>query len=149
MFSTMKLAAAVSLAMALLLVATPALATVRPDDRSGIRTIGTAVLAQGLRPDDRAGLRGAVESNPASVAGALGGDVHSLRPDDRAGYRGILGQPQPISVASRSPVAATDHGFDWMAAGAGAGVAAATGILLLLTWALTLRRGQRRSGVAA
>lgn len=143
MFLTMKLAAAVSLAMALLLVATPGLATVRPDDRSGIRTSGTAVVSQGLRPDDRAGLRGAVESNPASVAGALAGDVRSLRPDDRAGFRGVLEEPQPIAVASRPPVATTNPGFDWMAAGAGAGVATATGMLALLAWALTLRRSQR------
>jgi hypothetical protein len=146
MFSTMKLAGAGSLAVALLLVAAPALATVRPDDRSGIRTIGTTVASQGLRPDDRPGLRGAVESNPAGVPRPLDASVRSLRPDDRAGFRGSFEQPLTIALAGRPSVTATDQGFDWMAAGAGAGVAT-TGMLLLLTWALTFRRSHRRRGM--
>jgi hypothetical protein len=125
-------------ALALMLVASlalalPALATVRPDDRSGLRGVSAGSASAQVRPDDRAGVRGIGVTNSAA-----------LRPDDRAGFRGTDALTVVPLVASLHP----DNGFDWAAAGAGAG--SATALMLLLTGAaLTLRRNYGRAGTPA
>lgn len=87
-----------------------------------------------VRPDDRAGVRGA-----GSALAAV-----TLRPDDRAGIRGAGSDVRAISVAGPQAGGPAD-GFDWSAAGAGAGVA--TAVVLLLSWALIVRRNQRGADV--
>jgi hypothetical protein len=90
-----------------------------------------------VRPDDRAGLHG-VGVSPAPA---------QTRPDDRPGFRGAGRQAGLTSFSSNHAVPGTESGFDWAAAGAGAGTA--TALVLLLTWSLTFRRNQRRSGMPA
>ncbi len=130
------------MALAFLALAVPALAGIRPDDRSGVRGVGPATAAAAVRPDDRPGLRGVGATNAATVAQPDSrAEFGALRPDARAGDRGVLSNPQTIALAGRRSVAVTGRGFDWAAAGAGAGTATAT--LLFLTWALMLRRNHR------
>jgi hypothetical protein len=125
-------------ALALMLVASlalalPALATVRPDDRSGLRGVSAGSASAQVRPDDRSGVRGLGITDSAAP-----------RPDDRAGFRGTDALTVVPLVASLHP----DNGFDWAAAGAGAG--SATALMLLLTGAaLTLRRNYGRAGTPA
>ena len=96
------------------------------------------------RPDDRAGFRGI---DPPAVAPTIA-DPHpgaSPRPDDRAGPRR---EPSVVASSAQPSLFGTDTGFDWVAAGAGAG--SATGLILLLTAAaLTLRRNHRRATTPA
>jgi hypothetical protein len=108
-------------------VAGAALATAAP----------AAIASAGVRPDDRAGPRGAGVTSLST----------SLRPDDRAGPRGVGGGPSEIALGSTRSAPATGNGFDWSAAGVGA--AAATVVVALLGWALTLRRGNRRAEASA
>ncbi len=144
-------------ALALVVVASlafalPAVAAVRPDDRSGLRGVGVASASQ-VRPDDRPGFRGLSVTNvPTSVRsddradfrGIGVSDSAALRPDDRAGFRGTDLLTIAPTVANLHP----DNGFDWPAAGAGAG--SATALMLLLTGAaLILRRNYRRAGTPA
>lgn len=148
MYSKMKIGAAALAALAFLALAVPALAGIRPDDRSGIRGAGQGTAAVNVRPDDRPGLRGVGATSAATVARPDSpADFRPLRPDDRAGFRGILGKPQTIALRGQHSVAVTSRGFDWAAAGAGAGTA--TAMLLFLTWALTLRRNHRRAHMPA
>jgi hypothetical protein len=125
-----------ALAAALLVSASPALAEVRPDDRAGPNGVEATGSWRPLRPDDRAGLR------PVAVTPSA-----PVRPDDRAGARGDGGEPGATQFAVRQRIAAADRGFDWEAAGVGAGTASA--VVVLLAAAATLRRQSRGAGIAA
>jgi hypothetical protein len=130
--SNRRLAAPVLIVAASLALAVPALGATRPDDRPGLRGPGGTALTESLRPDDRPGIRG---------VGVVAATV--LRPDDRPGVRGI----EAAAVAAPTSVLVTAEGFDWSAAGAGAG--GATGLIALLgAAALTVRRSHRRAGTA-
>jgi hypothetical protein len=135
-FSTRTQKLAPALAVALLLSASPALAEVRPDDRPGPHGVEAASIATAARPDDRAGLR-TVAVTPAAA----------LRPDDRAGAHGLGGDPRATQLAVRHGVDAPGRGFDWGAAGVGAGTVSAA--LVLIATAATLRRRSGRAGIAA
>jgi|GraSoiStandDraft_26_1057304.scaffolds.fasta_scaffold221190_2 hypothetical protein len=89
------------------------------------------------RPDDRAGVHGP----GAAVAAQVGGDDPGLapRPDNRAGVLGI-GSDESTSAA------ATSSGFDWTAAGLGAG---ATGAVILLVGAAAMLAMPRRQRAVA
>jgi hypothetical protein len=135
----------------------------RPDNRAGIRGIGsqstdasdvfTRAVAraheiQTVRPDDRAGLRG-VGTTPTSTPVALT-DVferavlrHNAstapRPDDRAGLRGA-----GTAVADNAPIATTAlAGFQW--ADAGFGAAATLALILILAGLAVARASHHRS----
>jgi hypothetical protein len=97
----------------------------RPDDRSGLRVIGTAT-APDLVDRQLANL----EAKAALVA-------QSFHVDDRSGVRG------PGPVETPSVVTKHDGGFDWTDAGIGASVALLGAALL---GAATLTR--RRTGLA-
>jgi hypothetical protein len=140
-YSTMKAGASGLLVVAVLAFAVPAQAGVRPDDRSGVRGAGGTSGSIQVRPDDRAGLRGPGADFRRDVSVAA-----SLRPDDRAGLRGIGREPRTIALGVQNSVS-TDRGFDWTAAGAGAGSGAA--LVSLLGWALVLRRNHRRAASVA
>jgi hypothetical protein len=139
--------------VASLAFALPAPAAVRPDDRSGPRGAGAESATAHVRPDDRSGLRGvSVTDAPASVRpddragfrGIAGAESSALRPDDRAGYRRADLPTVAPTVASLHP----NNGFDWAAAGAGAGGATVL-MLLLIGAALILRRNYGRAGTPA
>jgi hypothetical protein len=114
----------------------------RSDVRAGVNGVGIAAAPR--RPDDRAGFRGI---DPPAVAPTIA-HPHpgaSPRPDDRAGP---LREPSVVASSAQPSLLGTDTGFDWVAAGAGAG--SATGLILLLTAAaLTLRRNHRRATTPA
>lgn len=112
--STMRRLGAAFVVLASLVFAAPGVSGVRPDDRSGVRGIGSPV--------------------PSAQA----------RPDDRAGYRGI-DLLTPAQSSATSVVSRTGDGFDWGAAGAGAGSAA--GVVLLLMGATLTRRRIRHGTV--
>ena len=136
-YSTIKFGGLGCAVVASLVLAAPAPAATRPDDRAGVRGVPAASATVSVRPDDRAGLRGAgVTSLSASV-----------RPDDRAGFRGVVREPNTIALGGRHSPPVSESGFDWTAAGAGAGTA--TTVVLLLAWALTLRRSHRRAEASA
>lgn len=88
----------------------------------------------GIRPDDRSGPRGRSVTDVTA----------SVRPDDRAGFRGTYLRTAAPAVANLR----SDNGFDWSAAGAGAGSATAL-MLLVFGAALILRRNYRRAGTPA
>jgi hypothetical protein len=111
-------------------------ATLRPDDRSGVRSSGPIFVAAAVKAEYRArmlrgealnrlyGLGGAhvVASTPPAVTVARSGSL-ALRPDDRSGVRGGA----PILVAAPvAPVVAvqtqTENGFQWGDAGIGGAV---------------------------
>jgi hypothetical protein len=105
----------------------------RPDDRGGVRGVngslatapsGTAVA---VRPDDRGGVRGIARTTAAGPRAAI-------RPDDRGGVRGI----EPTIVAAPAVPVAGGSGFDWGAAGIGAGSMLA---LVLMGGSVVLVRG--------
>ena len=73
-----------------------------------------AQIAAGTRPDDRGGIRGA---NVASVPTASAPTTVAARPDDRGGVRGI----GSTIVAAPQVSLGGGPGFDWGAAGIGAG----------------------------
>lgn len=161
-----KMIAALTLALAFSAVLVGgAQAADRPDNRAGIRGIGSqrtdvsdvftravarAHAVQAVRPDDRAGLRG-VGTTPMSTPVALT-DVferaalrHNAstapRPDDRAGLRGV-----GTALADPSPVATTvSTGFQW--ADAGFGAAAALALVLILA-GLAIARANHHRGQA-
>ena len=84
------------------------------------------------RPDDRAGVRGV----GAAVA-TYGGDPGvGARPDNRAGMLGI-------GSTESSSTSATSSGFDWAAAGIGAGATGAFVVLVAGAAMLALPRRQR------
>jgi len=149
---TMKrVGAPISVILASLALGVTAVAGVRPDDRAGLRGIGATPGPTYVRPDDRAGLRVVGATNPSLIGrpdgrSLLGAD-RPLRPDDRAGFRGAGGEPHNTAFADQQAAAATAGGFDWTAAGTGAG--AATALVLLLSWALMLRRNHRRASMPA
>jgi hypothetical protein len=87
------------------------------------------------RPDDRAGVHG-----PGAAVATYGGDPGlAPRPDNRAGVLGI-------GSDERTSAAATSSGFDWTAAGIGAG---ATGAVLLLVGAAAMLAMPRRQRAIA
>jgi hypothetical protein len=117
--------------------------TGRSDVRARVHGVGITA-ASPLRPDDRAGFRGI----DLPIVAPTIADPHpglSPRPDNRAGP---LREPSAVASSAQPSVLGTDAGFDWAAAGAGAG--SATGLILLLTGAaLTLRRNHRRAATPA
>jgi hypothetical protein len=133
---TLKIATLGCAFAALFVLAAPAHAATRPDDRSGVRGVPAVPATISVRPDDRAGLRGVVVASP----------LVSVRPDDRAGFRGVP-EPYTSALGVRMAGSGTDGGFDWTAAGAGAG--AATAVVLLLLGVLTLRRSNRHAQASA
>jgi hypothetical protein len=134
----------------------------RPDNRAGIRGIGsqstdlsdvfTRAVARahsvlGLRPDDRAGLRGAgmTPSTPVALSDVFERAVlrhnasTAVRPDDRAGPRGA-----GTEVADNAPIAtAASAGFHW--ADAGFGAAATLALILVLAGLALARANHQRS----
>ena len=135
----------------------------RPDNRAGIRGVGsqstdmsdvfTRAVArthavQAVRPDDRPGLRGAGTTPPSTPVALT--DVFeravlrhnastAQRPDDRAGLRGA--GPQ---LADNAPIATTTAaGFQWTDAGVGA--AATLALILVLAGLAIARTSHRRS----
>lgn len=154
---TQKMIAALILALAASAVLVgSAQAAGRPDNRAGIRGIGSgstgvsdvftpavarAHAVQAVRPDDRAGLRGAgmTSSTPVARPDVLARAVlrhnasTAVRPDDRAGLRGA-----GTEVADNAPIAtAASAAFHWADAGLGA---AATLALILILAAFALAR---------
>jgi len=106
----------------------------RPDDRGGVRgvngsqaTTAPSQTAAAVRPDDRGGVRG-IAPTTAAVPRA------TVRPDDRGGLRGI----SPRIVAAPAVAVAGGSGFDWGAAGVGAGSMLA---LVLIAGSLFFVRG--------
>jgi hypothetical protein len=86
------------------------------------------------RPDDRAGVRGA--SGTTAPAQVVAGDPGlSARPDNRAGVLGI--------GTDASVTAGTSDGFDWTAAGIGAGATGAFVVLVGAAAMLAMPRRQR------
>lgn len=75
---------------------------------------GTRPGDVGVRPDDRGGIRGA---NTPSVMTASSPTTVAVRPDDRGGVRGI----GSTKVAASEVSVSGGSGFDWSAAGIGAG----------------------------
>jgi hypothetical protein len=73
-----------------------------------------AQIAAGTRPDDRAGIRGA---NAPSMLTASSPTTVAVRPDDRGGVRGV----GSTTVAAPQLSLGGGSGFDWGAAGIGAG----------------------------
>jgi hypothetical protein len=139
----------------------------RPDNRAGIRGIGsqsvdtsdvfTRAVARGqsgqaaVRPDDRAGMHGPGVIPAASTAtvpdvferAVLRHNAVAVpRPDDRAGFRGAW-----TEVTAAVPLATTESaGFQW----ADAAVGAAAALLLVLTLAgLASARTSHHRGHAA
>ena len=132
--STAKVGLGGLLMVCLLAPAAPALGSLRPDDRAGIRGAGPAAAAAQLRPDDRSGPRGAGPAAPEQDARVAA----VARPDDRAGIRGIVSEAPTVAADFPQPPPVAADGFDWTAAGAGAGTA--TAVLLFLGGLLALRR---------
>ena len=99
--------------------------------RPGLRVVNSTNASAIGRPDGRALFR--VATPP--------------RPDDRADVRGSSGQAETTAFGKQDAAAASGGGFDWTAAGTGAG--AATALVLLLSWALMLRRNHRRASMPA
>jgi hypothetical protein len=158
-----KLIAALTMAVALsaILIAS-AQAADRPDNRAGIRGIGShstdlsdvftravarAHAVQAVRPDDRAGLHG-VGTSPVSTVALT--DVFdravlrhnastATRPDDRAGFRGM-----GTTLAVPSPLGTTvSAGFHWTDAGYGA--AAALALIVVLAGLAAARVNHQRT----
>jgi hypothetical protein len=117
---------------------------VRPDDRKGVRGVGTAspISSEAIRPDDRTGVR--------SIGAAPANSSEAVPPDDRGGVRGVDGaiaaasgaHQQPGSSSRQPSALETVGGFDWAAAAAGAGSAAAL-IALITAAAVAIVRGHR------
>ena len=74
-----------------------------------------AQVAAGTRPDDRGGIRG---PNAPSFMAAPAQSSVGVRPDDRGGFRGIGSK---ATVAASAVAVGGGSGFDWGAAGIGAG----------------------------
>lgn len=106
----------------------------RPDDRAGVRGVSGSLTTApsgahvAVRPDDRGGLRGI---RPTIVAAP----AVTVRPDDRGGLRGV----DPTIVAAPAVSVTGGSGFDWGAAGIGAGT---TLVLVLIAGSLFLVRGR-------
>jgi hypothetical protein len=86
------------------------------------------------RPDDRSGVRG-----PGAVVTSHGGSGEpglAARPDNRAGALGV-GTSESASAAD------TSNGFDWTAAGIGAGATGAFVVLVAAAAMLALPRRRR------
>jgi hypothetical protein len=99
------------------ILAAPGVAA-RPDDKPGMLGVG-AVSASTERP-------AAVTYFYANERATLVDSGRALRPDDRSGARG------PGSVGGQSvsgPTTSRDDGFEWAAAGLGAGFVVALGLL--------------------
>ena len=91
-----------------------------------------AQVAAGTRPDDRGGIRG---PNAPSFMSAPAQSSVGARPDDRGGFRGI----GSTTTVATSAVAVEGSGFDWGAAGIGAGSMLA---LVLIAGSLFVVRGR-------
>ncbi len=101
--------------------------------------VGVPTQAIAVRPDDRGGLRlPGVTSLPTS-----------LRPDDRAGFRGVGHAAYATARSDAQSATGAASGFDWSSAGVGAIVGVAAAIVVLLGWALALRRSHRRVEASA
>ena len=88
------------------------------------------------RPDDRAGIRfpgGAPQAVVVSGDAGLG-----PRPDNRAGTLGV-----GSTTSADTTVPTSSSGFDWTAAGIGAGVATALVVLLATGAAVAIPRRRR------
>jgi hypothetical protein len=110
---TIKLTVLATAVAASLVFTISAFAATRPDDRAGVRGPGAAVATQ-------------VESSGPGLA---------PRPDNRAGVLGI--------GSEESTSAATSSGFDWTAAGIGAGATGAFVVLAAAAAMLAMPRRQR------
>jgi hypothetical protein len=102
-------------------------------------TWAAPTLAIPVRPDDRAGPQGPGVTTLST----------SLRPDDRAGFRGIGHAPDATALSGPQPTRGAASGFDWSAAGVGAIAGVAAAVVVLLVWALALRRSHRRVEASA
>ena len=155
--TTLTLALAISAALI-----SSAQATDRPDNRAGIRGIGSqsanlsdvftravarAHAVEAVRPDDRAGLRGAgtVTSTPTALTDVFQRAVlrHNTstapRRDQPGGSRA-----DGTKVADNAPVATTaSTGFQWIDAGLGA--AATLALVLVLAGLAIARANHNRS----
>jgi hypothetical protein len=151
----------VALAFSAVLVSTIQAAE-RPDNRAGIRGIGSqstdlsdvftrtvarALAVQAVRPDDRAGFHGVGTSPVSTVAltdfferAVLRHNASTAsRPDDRAGFRGV-----GTALADPAPLGATvPAGFQWTDAGFGA--AAALALVLILAGLVAARASHHRT----
>jgi hypothetical protein len=158
-----KVITALTLALAISAVLVgDAQAAGRPDNRAGIRGIGSqstdlsdvftravarAQAVQAVRPDDRAGLRGAgsTPSTPVALSDVFERALlrHNAstapRPDDRAGLRGA----GPELAASAPIATAASTGFRW--ADAGFGAAATLALILVLAGLALARANHQRS----
>ena len=94
-----------------------------------------AQVAAGTRPDDRGGIRG---PNAPSLLSAASRATVAVRPDDRGGFRGI----SSTAVAAPAVSVGGGSGFDWGAAGIGAGSMLG---LVLITGSLFVVRGRFRA----
>lgn len=135
--STKRIGTLGLVALAGLALVVPARGAVRPDDRSGVRGVPATTAVAVVRPDDRAGFRGVGVTSVST----------SVRPDDRGGARGVGDEPRTVAAGTDNSARGPESGFDWAAALAGAG--AATAVMLLSAWALTVRRNHRRAEVPA
>jgi hypothetical protein len=151
----------VALALSAVLIGS-AQAADRPDNRAGIRGIGSqnaevsdvftravarAHAIQAVRPDDRAGLRGASTSPTTPIAlsdvferAVLRHNASTApRPDDRASLGGA-----GTALADNAPVAtAASGGFQW--ADAEFGAAATLALILVLVGLAVALANHRRS----
>jgi hypothetical protein len=93
-----------------------------------------------VRPDDRAGIR-SVDGVAVSAADALALNdaTHAARPDDRAGLRGT-GASNPVATS-------VDGSFDWSDAGVGALGAIGTCVLLAGCAVVAVSHRRRRPAV--
>ena len=116
--TTPKLTVLAAAIAAASIFAVSALGATRPDDRSGVRGPGALAATQ-------------VESGDPGLA---------ARPDNRAG---VLGAGADTSVA-----VAASSGFDWAAAGIGAGATGGVIVLLGAAALLAMPKRQQRRAIA-
>jgi hypothetical protein len=119
-------------------------ATLRPDDRAGVRGVEPAAVApdlsevgRHLRPDDRSAVRG---SGPTLLAATA-----ALRPDDRSGVRGSGPTLLAAPVAPIVTAPTEDASFQWGDAGIGAGVAFVAMMLVVGGIVLVARQRSARA----
>jgi hypothetical protein len=119
-------------------------ATLRPDDRSGVRGVEPAAVASDLsevrrhlRPDDRSAVRG---SGPTLLAATA-----ALRPDDRSGVRSSGPTLLAAPVAPIVTIQTQDASFQWGDAGIGAGVVFVAMILVVGGIVLVARQRSARA----
>jgi hypothetical protein len=96
---------------------------------------GSSAVSVNLRPDDRGGVR--VVGSGQAVSGVVSRPLHA---DDRAGPRGLDAtlETAPTLTAGKTVIVEVD-GFQWLDAGIGAATVFA-GMMLIVGVALLLRR---------